>query len=242
MSTTRSLKGSTANARIATATLDFLQDLERHNDRDWFLKNKERYQAAHANVAGFVDALLERMRKHDRLSTYSGKEAMYRIYNDTRFHKDKPPYKTWFGGRIGRVKPALRGGYGFRIKPGGSYVACGFFAPEPADLKRIRVDIDQDLETWRKLLKGKKLRDTFGEIIGEGVKTAPKGYAKDHPGIDLLRRNQFLFQHAFTDREVLASDFVDAMDAAYRTIRPFFDHMSEVLTTDENGVSVLRVK
>jgi uncharacterized protein (TIGR02453 family) len=136
----------------------------------------------------------------------------------------------------------LRGGYHFRIKPGGSFVACGFFAPEPADLKRIRVDIDQDLETWRKLLKGRKLRDTFGEILGDGVKTAPKGFAKDHPGIDLLRRNQFLFRHAFTDREVLSADFAAHMDEAYKAIRPFFDHLSEVLTTDENGVSVLRTK
>ncbi len=233
---------STTLPRIAPATLDFLNDLERHNHRDWFLKHKERYQAAHANVAGFVEVLLERMRNHDKLSTTTRKEAMYRIYNDTRFHTDKPPYKTWFGGSIGRVKPALRGGYHFRIKPGGSFVACGFFAPEPADLKRIRVDIDQDLETWRKLLKGKQLRDTFGEIQGEGVKTAPKGYSKDHPGIDLLRRNQYLFRHPFNDREVLAADFVEQVDAAYRSVRPFFDHMSEVLTTDKNGVSLLRMK
>ncbi len=226
--------------RVLPSTLDFLKDLERHNNRDWFQANKERYLSAHANVAIVIDALLERMRRHDRLSTDTGKESMYRIYNDNRFHKDKPPYKTWFGGSIGRVKPALRGGYNFRLKPGGSFVACGFFAPEPADLKRIRVDIDQDLLTWRKLLKAKKLRDTFGEIIGEGLKTAPKGFSKDHLGIDLLRRNQFLFRHPFTDREVLSADFPAHMDAVYRSIRPFFDHMSEVLTTDENGVSLLR--
>ncbi len=225
--------------RIAQATFTFLQNLERHNDRNWFLVNKERYQTAQTNVATFIDALLERMRKHDMLSTDTGKEAMYRIYNDTRFHKEKAPYKTWFGGSIGRVKPALRGGYHFRIKPGGSFVACGFFAPEPADLKRIRMDIDQDLETWRKLLKAKKLCDTFGELMGDGVKTAPKGYAKDHPGIDLLRRKQFLFRHPFTDREVLSANFLENMDNVYRNIRPFFDHMSEVLTTDENGVSLL---
>lgn len=231
---------STTLPRIAPATLHFLKDLDRHNDRDWFLANRERYDAARINMAAFTDALIERMRKHDRIASTNGKESLYRIYNDTRFHKEKPPYKTWFGGTIGRVKPALRGGYHFRIAPGGSFVACGFFAPEPADLKRIRVDIDQDLETWRKLLKGKKLRNTFGEILGDGVKTAPKGYSKDHPGIDLLRRNQFLFRHAFTDREVLAADFLEQMDTAYRSIRPYFDHMSEVLTTDENGVSVLR--
>ncbi len=240
MSTKRSNRTAPVITRIAPATFDFLKELDCHNNRDWFLRHKDQYQAAHTNTATFIDALLEYMRKHDRLSTGTGKEALYRIYNDTRFHKDKPPYKTWFGGSIGRVKPALRGGYNFRIKPGGSFVACGFFAPEPADLKRIRVDIDQDLETWRKLLKRKQLRDTFGDVVGEGVKTAPKGYSKDHPGIDLLRRNQFLFRHPFTDTEVLSADFLSKVDIAFRNIRPFFDHMSEVLTTDENGMSVLR--
>ncbi len=226
--------------RIGTATLTFLKDLKRHNDRDWFLAHKDRYEEARANVIELVDAVIERLRRHDRIATEGGKQSLYRIYNDTRFHKDKPPYKTWFAGSIGRVKPELRGGYYFRLMPGASFLACGFFAPEPADLKRIRVDIDQDLETWRKLLKAKKLRDTFGELMGDGVKTAPKGYAKDHPGIDLLRRKQFLFRRPLSDKDVLAPDLAERMDATYRSIRPFFDHMSEVLTTDENGVSLLR--
>ncbi len=242
MSTSGTPRSASGSPRIAPATFDFLKDLDRHNDRDWFLANRERYDAARTNMAAFADALIERMRKHDRIATTTGKESLYRIFNDTRFHKDKPPYKTWFGGSIGRVKPALRGGYGFRIRPGGSYVACGFFAPEPADLKRIRVDIDHDLEHWRKLLKGKKLRDAFGELTGAGVKTAPKGYPKDHPGIDLLRRTQFILRRDLSDQEVLAPDLVDRVDAIYRNVRPFFDHMSEVLTTDVNGVSLLRRK
>ncbi len=231
---------TTPTVRIAPASFSFLKDLDKHNDRDWFQAHKDRYEDARANVIEVADALIARLRKHDRISTENGKSSLYRIYNDTRFHKEKPPYKTWFGGSIGRVKPELRGGYSFRFKPGGSFVACGFFAPEPADLKRIRVDIDQDLGNWRKILKSKKLRDNFGELMGDGVKTAPKGYSKDHLGIDLLRRNQFLFRHPLTDKEVMSPELVEHMDAAYRSIRPFFDHMSEVLTTDENGISLLR--
>ncbi|HQV50871.1 MAG: DUF2461 domain-containing protein [Flavobacteriales bacterium] len=226
--------------RIAPASFNFLRDLEKNNDRDWFTGNKDKYDTARTNVITVADALIERLRTHDSIATEDGKKCLYRIYNDTRFHKDKPPYKTWFGGSIGRVKPALRGGYYFRLKPDASFIACGFFAPEPADLKRIRIDIDQDLNAWRKLLKAKKLSDTFGDILGDGVKTAPKGYAQDHPGIDLLRMKQFLFRRALTNKEVLAQDLVERMDEIYRAIRPFFDHMSEVLTTDVNGVSLLR--
>lgn len=227
--------------RIERATLTFLTDLERNNERDWFLANKERYVAAQDNMRAFADALIQHMGGHDRLSTTTGKESLMRIYNDQRFHKDRPPYAPRFGGRLGRVKPELRGGYFFRIQPGDrSHITCGFMGPEPADLKRIRTDIDQDPGTWNRLLKAKAIRTNFGELIGDQLRTAPRGFAKDHPAIDLLRRTQFLLRHPFTDTEVLAADFLAKVDSIYRSVRPFFDHMSEVLTTDANGNSILR--
>lgn len=233
-------KSTAPTARIERSTLDFLKDLDAHNDRDWFEANKPRYLAAHANVQAFADALIERMRKHDRIATASGRESLMRIYTDQRFHKDRPPYKPRFGGRIARVKPALRGGYFFRIAPGTSQVTCGFMGPGPDDLKRIRTDILHDHAAWKRILNGKALRADLGELFGEQVGTAPRGFPKDHPGIDLLRRKQFLFRHTFTDKEVLASGFVEEVEAIYKSVRPFFDHMSEVLTTDENGRSLLR--
>jgi len=226
---------TTTPIRIAPTTLKFLADLDKHNDRDWFLAHKERYQAALENMRDFADALIERMNRHDRIETASGKASLQRIYNDQRFHKERPPYKARFGGGLARVKPALRGGYYFSIKPGASFIACGFFAPEAADLKRIRMDILYDHETWERLLKGKALRKHLGTIEGDQLKTAPRGFPKDHAAIDLLRRTQFLFRHSFTDKEVLAPGFADAVNASFKTIRPLFDHMSEVLTTDENG-------
>ena len=220
---------------IAPSTLTFLRDLAKHNDRDWFLAHKDRYQIALENMRDFADAWIERMNRHDRIETPTGKDALRRIYSDQRFHKDRPPYRTYFGGRLIRQKPALRGGYYFRITPGASFIACGFFDPEAEDLKRLRMDILYDHETWRKLLRGKALRTHLGELQGNQLKTAPRGFPKDHEAIDLLRHTQFVFRHSFTDKEVVAPGFVDAVSAAYKSVRPFFDHLSEVLTTDENG-------
>jgi uncharacterized protein (TIGR02453 family) len=194
-------------------------------------------------MAGFAEALIARMNKHDRISTASGKESLMRIYTDQRFHKDRPPYSPRFGGRLARVKPGLRGGYFFRIQPGGrSHVTCGFMGPEAADMKRIRTDVAYDHKTWERLLNAKAIRTNFGELLGDQLRGAPRGFAKDHPALDLLRRTQFLLRHVFTDKQVLAPDFLDQVERTYRAVRPFFDHMSEVLTTDDNGRQIARGK
>lgn len=227
---------TTPSVIIPKSTLSFLDDLEAHNEKPWFEANKPRYQTAHANMVAFAEALLERMRVHDKLSTPSGAKSLMRIYTDQRFHKDKPPYAPRFGGRLARVKPALRGGYFYRIQPGDrSHVTCGFMGPEPEDLRLIRKDIAYDHATWRKILRGKNLRIHFGELFGEEVATVPRGYAKDHPAADLLRKRQFLLRRTFTDKEVLSPVFLDEVVKTYRSVRPWFDHMTAVLTTDGNG-------
>ncbi|QQR88496.1 MAG: DUF2461 domain-containing protein [Flavobacteriales bacterium] len=220
---------------IEQATLTFLKDLSRNNDRDWFTKHRDRYEAAHANMISFADALLERMGKHDRFDTASGRKSLMRIYNDLRFHKHKPPYNPRFGGNLDRAKPALRGGYYYHVEPGWSFISCGFFGPEPADLKLIRSDIAYDPGTWAKLIASKAMRATFEPLAGDQVATVPKGFTKDHPAIDLLRRKQFIFRRRFTDAQVLSKSFLSDVEASFRTVRPWFDHMSAVLTSDANG-------
>src|SRR4249919_2829601 len=116
---------------ISKSNFDFLKDLSKNNNRDWFLKNKERYDEAHQNIISFADALLTEMRKHDNIETKSGKASLFRIYRDVRFSKDKSPYKTYWGGGFKRATKKLRGGYYFQIAPGDSLAAGGFFAPNP---------------------------------------------------------------------------------------------------------------
>jgi len=223
------------NSALQISTLHFLTDLKSNNNREWFATNKPVYEAALHNMIQFADGLLVEMGKHDHLSTATGKASLYRIYADTRFSKDKAPYKTHWGIRLGRATDFLRGGYYLHIEPGNTFAAGGFFSPNPDDLKRIRQDIELNYEDWDTLFQTTSLTETFGNLRGEQIKTTPKGYDKDHPGIDWLRYKQFLLRHDFSDEQVLSSNFKTEVSHTFQQLRPFFDYMSEVLTTNSNG-------
>jgi uncharacterized protein (TIGR02453 family) len=228
-----------ASYTIKKETLDFLKTLSKHNDRDWFNAHKDKYIQAHENMIGFADGLIAEMNKHDKLETVDGKKSLFRIYRDIRFSKDKTPYSCRFSGGFKRASKKLRGGYYFHIEPGNSFQAGGFWGPEPDDLKRIRQDIDMCYKDWKKLLADKTLVKTFGGIVGEQVSSAPKGYSKEHPGIDILRYKQYILKRKFTDKEVLAPGFMKNVNDGFKKMRPFLNYMSEVLTTDANGVSII---
>jgi len=223
---------------IHKSTLDFLKRLKTHNDRDWFNDHKGEYLLAQENAIQFADQLISLMNQHDRIETPSGKKSLYRIYNDVRFAKDKSPYNPRFAGYLRRHKPFLRGGYYWWIKPGDSTVSCGFAYPNPDDLKRIRLDIRDNADDWNKLLNSKAIKSNFGKMQGEKVKTTPKGFDKDDPAIDLLRYKQFWFTRSFSDKEVLAPHFINEVNKSFKSIRPLFDYMSDVLSTDLNGEPV----
>jgi uncharacterized protein (TIGR02453 family) len=211
----------------------FLRDLKKHNNREWFAKHKNTYSDALAGMISFADNLLGEMNKHDLIETPSGKNSLYRIYKDTRFSKDKTPYKTNWAGGFKRATKQLRGGYYYHLEPGNSYMAGGFFNPNPDDLFLIRKEIEYNHPVFRKVLKSKSA--FLGELQGPCLKTVPRGFDPAHPAIDLLRYKQFYFKHRFTDKEVLAPDFVQTLNKSFRQLRPFFDYMSEVLTADANG-------
>lgn len=222
-------------AVIPSSALVFLERLKAHNYREWFGEHKEEYLGELAAVEVFADALLARMNEHDLIETPTGKSSLHRIYRDTRFSKDKTPYRTEFSGGFKRATKQRRGGYYFRIEPGNSFVGGGFWGPNAPDLKRIRDDISYDAAPLRKILKSKQFVSNFGTLQGEQLKTAPKGYDPASEAIDLLRYKQFLLIKPFTDEEVLSASFVDKVNDAFKAMRPFFDYMSEVLTMDVNG-------
>lgn len=220
---------------ITKKEFDFLKDIKKNNNRDWFAKNKPRYEESYNNVKAFFSALETEMVKHDMIE----KTKVYRIYRDVRFSKDKTPYKSSLSGGFRRQKPALRGGYYVHIEPGASMVGGGFWGPESSDLKLIRSHIAADDKQIRKVLKAKKFVDTWGELNGNQLKTAPKGYPKDHPAIDLLRFKQMYVSRHLSDKEVLSKDFVKNVNSYFKTLRPYFNYMSDILSHDLNGVSLL---
>lgn len=226
-------------AKIPQTTFDFLLDLKDNNNREWFAEQKPRYEAALENMVDIADELLGLMQTHDLIETPSAKKSLHRIYRDVRFSKNKAPYKVHWGGSFKRATARLRGGYYYHIEPGASFIGGGFWSPNKEDLARIRQEIDADPSELRAILAGEGMQATFGDMEGSALKTAPKGYPKDHPAVDLLRYKGFFFRHYFTDREVRSSEFPALASAAFQEMRPFLDYMSDVLTTDANGVSVV---
>lgn len=214
--------------------IDFLVTLGKNNNKPWFADHKAEFDKLFGEVKGFFKEVHDEMLQHDSIDLLH----VHRIYRDVRFAKDKTPYKTYFGLHLGRTKPMLRGGYYLNIEPGSSFVGGGFWEPNKDDLLRIRKEIEMDDNELRAIIAEEQFQKYFGELQGEELKTAPKGFDKEHPAIDLLRKKQYLVMRSFTDKEVLAPNFKEEVLKTFIAMRPLFDYMSDVLTTDVNGVSL----
>jgi uncharacterized protein (TIGR02453 family) len=224
---------------IPSSVFQFLHDITKNNNRDWFAEHKPKYQEAHESLVKFADEIIHGMNQTDTIDTHSGKKAIFRIYKDVRFSKDKSPYKTHFGGHLSRATKLLRGGYYFHIEPGNCFVGGGFWNPSAEDLKQIREQIAADPKPLFDILNSSEFKKHFGTLGGEKLKTAPKGFDKNHPAIELLNYKQFLLSKSFTDKEAQAENYAQKIIETFQAMRPFFDYMSEILTTDLNGELII---
>lgn len=221
---------------ISKDVFSFFRKLKINNNRDWFADHKKEFKALEMDVKTFYNAVYDELNKHDVVDKFK----VFRIYRDVRFSKDKTPYKTHFGGSFHRKKPELRGGYYLHIQPDNqSFLAVGFWEPNKDDLFRIRKEFEMDDEEIREILNDKTFKSIWGELQGEEVKTAPKGFNKEHHAIDLIKKKQFIFTRKFTDKEVISDSFMDAVNSSFKAVRPYFDYMSDVLTTNLNGESLI---
>ncbi|MEO6348760.1 MAG: DUF2461 domain-containing protein [Aquaticitalea sp.] len=222
--------------RVKQEVFDFLIKLEKNNDRDWFNDHKNEFKVLEAETKKVYKALFDLMKQHDDIDGMK----LFRIYRDVRFSKNKLPYKTHFAGSYQRRKPHLRGGYYVHLQPNNeSFIATGFWDPNKEDLLRIRKEFEMDDRDIRTLISNKKFKSIWGDFVGDELKTAPKGFDKEHPVIDLIKKKQYIFTKKYTDKQVLAEDFVTDVNASFKAIRPYFDYMSDVLTSNLNGESVL---
>jgi uncharacterized protein (TIGR02453 family) len=217
-------------------TLIFLDKLKDNNNREWFANNKPDFDLIVKENKVFFNKIYSELQKHDSLNDIH----IFRIYKDVRFSKDKSPYKTNFGAGYSRTKPMLRGGYYIQIEPNNSFVGGGFWSPNNEDLLRIRKEFESDTTEIKKITSDNTFVKYFRELKGEdGVKTAPKGFDKNLPAIDLIKKRQYIVKRTFTDQEVLSDNFQEEVITTFLAMRPFFDYMSIILTSDLDGESVL---
>jgi uncharacterized protein (TIGR02453 family) len=221
--------------KISKKTLDFLKELSVNNNRDWFEANKAIFKSHQSEVKAVLERVKEGLSETDIIE----KLKMFRIYRDVRFSKDKTPYKDYFSGSLSRMGQSLRGGYYIHLKPGDAFLAVGFWDPNKEDLFRIRKEIETDARDFHELLNNKSFKNIWGNFQGDTLKTAPKGFSKEHPEIGLLRRKNFVFIHPLKDSDICSENFIPNTIKAFEVSRPFLDLMSDILTTDLNGEPLL---
>jgi uncharacterized protein (TIGR02453 family) len=222
-------------SNITKDTLQFLNTLSKNNNRVWFAEHKERYKKEEESVKEFFSRVLDKMKVHDEIERLK----IFRIYRDVRFSKDKTPYKNSFSAFYSRAGIHRRGGYYVHIQSGASFIGAGFWKPDKQDLLRIRKEWEIDASEFSGILNNITFKNVWGNLVGEELKTAPKGFDKEDSNIDLIRKKQYIFKCSFTDEEVLAPDFADKVNENFKLIRPYLDLMSNILTTNLNGESLL---
>jgi uncharacterized protein (TIGR02453 family) len=213
--------------------LKFLKDLAKHNDREWFEKNKPRYLEAKQTFETFIEAMIGELSKFDKHMTgLEAKKLIFRIYRDVRFSKDKRPYKTNMGaGFSSNGKLVQEPGYYIHLEPGNkSFVAGGMYMPDAANLVKIRQEIDYNTDYLIKILNGKKFKTLFtGFDEFDKLKTAPKGYPKDHPHIEWLKLKSYIVSRSFSDKEVADKKFVKVIADSCKIMKPLNDFILEAL-------------
>lgn len=212
-------------------TIDFLKILKNNNNKDWFEKNKADYLTAKEEFESLVDKLIKGLSKNDKKisSQLKAKDCTFRIYKDVRFSKDKTPYKTNMGASMNPGgKKSMEAGYYLHIEPGACFLAGGVYMPEPPQLNAIRQEIDYNPKPLLKLLNAPAFKKHFKGLDEEGkLKTAPKGFEKDHVHIELLKNRHFIVSSPVKDKDLLSKDVDKIVLAGFKAMQPLLEYLRE---------------
>jgi uncharacterized protein (TIGR02453 family) len=212
-------------------TLNFLTKLKDNNNRDWFDKNKSSYLDAKLEFENLVDKLIGGIAKADKKISpeMKGKDCTFRIYKDVRFSKDKSPYKINMGASINPGgRKSLQAGYYFHLEPGASFLAGGIYMPEPEILNAIRQEIDYNAKPLLKILNSASFKKYFKGFDDEGkLKTAPKGFEKDHAHIELLKNKHFIVSHHLSNQQLLDKDIDKTIVAGFKAMQPLLEYLRQ---------------
>ncbi|TDW30869.1 DUF2461 domain-containing protein [Cryobacterium psychrophilum] len=222
------------NVHFSASALDFLDELEHHNDREWFAENKPTYErelkSRMLEVAEAVnDTLAEFAPDHLRAPS----KAMLRIYRDVRFAKDKSPYKTHVAAHWPRQ--GVEGSAGFFLQVGARslMIAGGAWGPRPDQLAAIRRHILDHEQAVRGLLGDPHLTRLFEPMDGDALVRAPRGFSADHPALDLLRNRRWAFTAHLPGEAAESPDFIETIVERFRAVAPLVEFLNTPLTTLE---------
>lgn len=213
-------------------TLDFLSNLEINNNREWFNENKQHYLNAKENVENVVNDIISGVSVFDNsVERLEAKNCIFRIYKDTRFSKDKTPYKTNIGASLVEKGPKTlnHAGYYIHLEPGKSFLAGGVYMTESKNLKAIRERISSESDAFLKILDKKTFKNHL-DLRGDRVVKVPQGFEKEDPMGEYLKFKQFTVFHQLSDDAVLENNFVINTIKIFKEIYPFNQFLNAAIS------------
>ncbi|MEL6969597.1 MAG: DUF2461 domain-containing protein [Bacteroidota bacterium] len=209
---------------------DFLRDLSANNSKDWMDVNRKRYHEAKDIWLSEIELILRRLVTHDPdFEQMRAKDTLMRITNNRRFHPDKPLYRDHFA--CSPNTDLQTPGFYIHISPSGSFIGGGIYRPPSPVLQKIREGIDYDGEKFKQILRSAPFTDMYSDLDRDEhmLKTAPRGFAKDHIHVDLLRRKSFTAITPLTEAQVVSDDFPAFAERAYLSLKPFCDYLTQAV-------------
>jgi uncharacterized protein (TIGR02453 family) len=219
---------------LQPATIKFLKDLKKNNDKSWFDANRKLYDSAKNDFANLIDTVLKKFgKKEQTIASLQVKDCTFRINRDVRFSKDKSPYKTNMGASINAGgKKSIFAGYYFHCEPGNSFVGGGLWMPMPEELKKVRQEIDYCFDEFQKIINNKKFKSVYGELYkGDDIRLSrpPKGYEENNPAIEFIKLKSFLAMQKLNDKELTDKDLVNKITTAFETLQPLVQFINRAL-------------
>ncbi|MFV0593065.1 MAG: DUF2461 domain-containing protein [Draconibacterium sp.] len=213
------------------SVLQFLEELAENNNREWFQANKKWYEESREKVLFLTDVLINEIGQFDsEVRGLQPKDCMFRIFRDVRFSHDKCPYKTNFGSFICKGgRKSMNPGYYFHLEPSGCFVAGGIYMPPAEPLRTIRTYLTDHAEEFLEITQDADFKKDFPEMYGDKLKTAPKGFPKDHAYIDLLRYKSYIFSRDIASSVVSGEKFVETLVDDFEKLYPLNRFLYEAL-------------
>lgn len=204
-------------------TFKFLKQLAKNNSKEWFDVNRKTYELCKAEFETVVKSIIDKSSAFDKgLAGLEAKKCLFRINRDIRFSKDKSPYKLNMGASMNPGgKKEMGAGYYLHVEPGKSFLAGGCYMPTPEVLAAIRQEIDYNAKDFKKILAAKDFKTYFKDLSEEEkLKTAPKGYPKDHPDLSLLQHKHFIVVHNIKDEQIMDKNFPTYAAKVFKAMYP----------------------
>ena len=210
--------------------LTFVRGLKRNNNRPWFEAHRPAFQEARLCFEEYVSSLITELNRTESLGGLTPKDCVFRMNRDLRFSRDKTPYKPYMSAYIapgGRKSRRL--GYYVHIEADDhSMLAGGLHEPEPHQLAAWRASIDRDPRPFKKIAAARNFRKLFGKVRGESLKTAPRGYPKDHPDLHLLRLKRVTVWREITDKQLASQHLLRQTLGTFKAMRPFLRYLEDL--------------